>query len=215
MELLRNKGQLTKVLILSSIVIHKKATVVAIAEAVDITPQGASEYVSTMEVEGLVVKEGGIRATVSGVEHLQKALLTLKGFVDGSIEGLEIVRSTDAIAEGPIRRGEHVALFMKDGLLYARCGEGASWGIADSDAGENEMVQVSSLTGVLEMERSKIRLVTVPPARSGGGRCRLDIAKFHRDAERDLGVRRGSPVIAALDMESSARSEERRVGKEC
>jgi predicted transcriptional regulator len=205
MELLRNKGQLTKVLILASIVIHKKATVVAIAEAVDITPQGVSEYVSTMEDEGLVMKErGGIRATISGVEHLQKALLTLKGFVDRSIEGLEIVRSTDAIAEGPIRKGEHVALFMKEGLLYAKCGEGASWGIADSDAGENDMVQISSLTGVLEMERSRIRLVTVPPARSGGGRCRLDPAKFHRHAERGHGIHYGSPIIAALDMESSA-----------
>lgn len=205
MELLRNKGHLTKVLILASIVIHKKSTVSSIAETVDITPQGASDYLTVMDSEGLVSRErGGIRATVAGVEHLQKALLTLKGFVDRSIEGLDIVRSTDAIADQAIKRGDRVKLFMKKGLLYARKGTGVSWGIADSDASDKEIVQVSELSGVLEMERSPIRLVTVPPARLGGGACRFDLAILNDHAERGLGADPDHLVLAALDMEGAA-----------
>jgi predicted transcriptional regulator len=203
-DLLRNKGQLTRMLVLNSIVVGGKRAVNSIAEAVDITPQGASEYLSAMEAEGMVVRDrAGIRPTVAGVESLQRSLLSLKGFVDRSIEGLDIVRSTDAISECAVRKGDRVGLRMMRGLLYAGPTIGASWGIADTDAGVNEMVQVSNLTGVLEMARSPIRLVTLPPARTGGGGCRLEKARLDsRMAE--LGVDTGDLVVAALDLEGAA-----------
>jgi len=204
MDVLRNKGRTTRMLILRGIVIHKRRTATAIAEFVGMTPQGASEYISEMGAEGLIERDRGeVRSTVKGVEQLQTWLLALKGFVDQSIGGLEIVRSTDAIAERDIRKGEGVYLTMRKGLLFAGSVTGTSRGVAESDARANEMVQISDLSGVLDMKRHPIRLVTVPPARAGGGRCAIKASNIARAVER-WGVDLDDLVIAALDLEGAA-----------
>ena len=201
MDILKNKGRTTRLLLLLEMVTNLPRDQRSLAESVGITPQAVSEYMSRMKMEGLAetLKEGP-RATVRGVDMLQSDLLRLKEMVDSSISKLEIIRSTDAVAGEHIERGETGHLTMKDGLLYAFKGEGGSTGTADNDAGPGEMLSVSDLSGVMEMEKGTLRLMEVVPVRRGGGGDRIDPDELIRMS----GVGDRSHRIAALDLESAA-----------
>lgn len=175
----------------------------ALSDSLGITPQAASQYLGIMEGEGLMERtRKGPRATVNGVELLHRELLSLKEFVDTSIMGLDIVRSTDAVARGRIHKGDRCALFMEDGLLFAQSGrEGPSIGNAEKDAEDGCMVPISGLSGVMELEPGSIWLLKVTPARSGGESFRISI----RDLPGPKAGKRGSGTrTAALDMEALA-----------
>ncbi|MDG6225146.1 MAG: hypothetical protein QCI82_06500 [Candidatus Thermoplasmatota archaeon] len=205
MELLRMKGQLTRLLILRSMLLDGLKHGASIARTVGITSQGASEHLREMEKEGLVHRDGRtLNATAKGMEYLQSSLLQLKGFADTSIGNLEIIRSTDAISEGEVRKGMKVNLYMKRGLLYAGEGPGSSSGIAETDASPGGMVQVGDLQGLVDMEIPPLRLVEVPPARSGGGSARLPPEVIEGIGSMGGGPSSDRVIVAALDMESAA-----------
>lgn len=198
MDLMRNKGRMTRLLILLRVVLDAPKDQKDLAGPVGMTPQAVSLYLKRMAREGLIIRDPkGPRATVEGVELLHRELLALKGFVDSSIMGLDIVRSTDAVAKGDLRRGERCTLFMEDGLLFARKGgSGPSMGTAEADAGDGSMVPVSGLSGVMDLRPGALQLIKVTPARSGGGSLRLDPNKM------PWGV--SGHRTAALDMEALA-----------
>lgn len=199
------KGQLTRLLILRAMVLDGLKHGASIAKTVGITSQGASEYLRDMEKEGLVHRDGRTpNATAKGMEYLQSSLLQLKGFADTSIGSLEIVRSTDAISDGKVRKGMKVNLYMKRGLLYAGEGPGSSSGIAETDALPGDMVQVGDLQGVVDMEIPPIHLVEVLPARSGGGSDRLPPYVLEWIGSMGGGPSSDRVIVAALDMESAA-----------
>jgi predicted transcriptional regulator len=140
-----------------------------------------------MEQEGLMDPGSKVpKATVKGVDLLQRNLLQIKDFIDRSIDRLEIVRSTDAIAAASIRKGDHLNLYIEDGFLYGEPGEGApSTGMADNDCEKGEIVMVSGLSGVIDLPRSMLITVEIVPARQGGGGVRMkstiidDLAREH------------------------------------
>ena len=67
MDILRNKGRLTRLLILLELVTERPADQRSVAEPIGITPQAVSEYVHRMAGEGLVkVTPQGPRATMEG-----------------------------------------------------------------------------------------------------------------------------------------------------
>ncbi|MGA1849167.1 MAG: hypothetical protein ACMUHB_07490 [Thermoplasmatota archaeon] len=208
MELVRSKSRMTRLLILLEIVLKKPGDQRSISGSLEITPQAVSEYLRTMQDEGLVDLSGKApAATVEGVQMLQSSLLQLKDFVDSNISKLDIIRSTDAIAHGDVKTGDRVGLFMKDGLLHAgRVGDCSSCGIADSDALDGELVGVSDLTGVLELPPPTLVLLSVVPARQGGRgqRFRADRWKKERSRiENDMG---GGVAFrtAVLDLEAAS-----------
>ncbi|MGA1822155.1 MAG: hypothetical protein ACMUIG_06490 [Thermoplasmatota archaeon] len=209
MELMRSKGKMTRLLILREIVLKSPKGLKGISEGIGITQQAVSDYLKKMGSEGLVrMNRGGPGATVDGVEYLQHNLLLLKEFVDGSISGLEIVRSTDAVADTDIRKGQMVTLYMSGGLLFARPGDdGPSTGRAECDAARQSMVSVSDLSGLVPIGDPVVVVVEILPARSGGGD--ETIGKEHMEnlilstPELD-GVERGDLRVAALDLEAAA-----------
>lgn len=203
MELLRSKGRTTKMLILLRAVLDAPRDQKALSSSLGITPQATSLYLRMMEGEGLIERtEKGPRATVKGVELLHRELLALKEFVDRSIMGLDIVRSTDAVAMGRVRKGNRCALFMEDGMLFAQSGrEGPSTGKADRDAEDGCMVPISGLSGVMDLIPGSIWLLKVTPARSGGGSFR--IMRSDLPGKKSGKLRSGIRTIA-MDMEALA-----------
>jgi putative transcriptional regulator len=201
LELFRNKGKITRLLLLLEIVTDRPGDQRSLAEPVGITPQAVSDYISRMREEGLVaVGPEGPRATVKGVELLHRDLLSMKDFVDTSIGKLDIIRSTDAVAIDALKRGDRVYLIMEDGLLCAVKEGSGSEGVAERDANPGEMVPISSLTGMVDLKPGVLKLVEIPPARAGGGRGHLTL-DFLLDT---CGQGSGNYRIAALDLESLA-----------
>lgn len=207
MEILRKKSVSTRMLILLEIVVNRKGSMRQIAEGVGITPQAVWDYLRKMEEEGTVVMKGTLpTATVKGVDLLHRNLLSLKGFVDRSVSRLAIVASTDAIAAGPISKGDTVSLVMRDGLLLAVMGDdGPSVGTAQNACRKWDMVTVSDLRGVMEMEKGHLLLMEMLPARSGGGTMRVRggsmIEEFQSFVQQKGGV---EPRFAACDLEAVA-----------
>lgn len=201
LEFFRNKGKMTRLLLLLEIVTDRPGDQRSLAEPVGITPQAVSDYISKMKEEGLVsVGPEGPRATVEGVELLHRDLLSMKDFVDTSIGKLDIIRSTDAVAMDVLKKGDKVHLIMEDGLLCAVKKGTGSAGIAERDADPGEMVPISSLTGLVDLKPGALKLVEIPPARAGGGRGYLTL-DFLLDT---CGQGTGNYRLALLDLESMA-----------
>ena len=172
MDVFRKKGEMTKMMILRELVVNEPTSLRPISSELGITQQAVSEYLHRMSDEGLVIpgkgRDEGYRPTVKGFDFLQSNLLGMKEFVDSSISELEIVRSTDAVADGEIEKGTRVSLFMKGGLLYAAQGkEGPSVGTAEMDASPGDVIPVSSLEGVVRMDQGSLLILEIIPARNG------------------------------------------------
>lgn len=209
MDLLRSKGKMTRLLILREIVLRRPKGLKAISEGVGITQQAVSDYLRRMGSEGLIkMMKGGPRTTVDGVDYLQSNLLLFKEFVDGSISGLEIIRSTDAVAESDIKKDQIVTLHLQGGLLYAVPGEdGPSTGEAERDAVEGGIVSVTDLSGMVPVGDTAVVIIEINPARSGGGDDEIGMEELDNLilSTPDLdGVEREDIRIAALDLEAAA-----------
>jgi putative transcriptional regulator len=204
MELIRKKSRLTRMLILRELVVGNHKDQRSIADAIGITPQAVSEYLKRMEEEGIVILDPRPpRTTVKGVDILQHDLLQLKDYIDRSIEGLEIVRSTDAIAASRIKRGDRLRIFMRDGFLHCEQGDkGPSTGVAENDGEIDDIVMISGLSGVVDVPEAKLLFVELTPARSGGGSVRIDREMFERVKEGFCAD--GSPRVAVLDQEAAS-----------
>ncbi len=204
MELIKKKSNLTRMLILRELVIEEPKDQRSIADNIDITPQAVSEYLKLMKEAGLV--DLGTRppkATVRGVDLLQRDLLQLKDFIDRSIDGLEIVRSTDAIAASNIKKGDRLRTFLDNGLLYCKAGEGGpSTGIADNDGNRGDIVMISGLSGVITMPEVKMAAIEIIPARQGGGSLRISKKTIEKAV---LECSMGDQFrIAVLDQEAAS-----------
>jgi putative transcriptional regulator len=204
MELIRKKSKLTRMLILRELVMCEPKDQKSISESIGITPQAVSEYLKKMDEEGLVdTRSRPLRATVMGVDYLQHHLLQLKDFIDRSINGLEIVRSTDAIAASRIEKGEELRLFIRNGLLHCEPGNDApSTGIADNDGEKGDIVMISGLSGVVEIPKTALSVVEIEPARKGGGSTRIDTIVIERLKEKCR--IEGESRIAVLDQEAAS-----------
>ncbi len=172
MRLLRDLRETTKLLILLEIVNNRPRALNSIAARLEITVQGASDYVRTMAQEDLVKKIGGeYRATKKGVELLENRMFELKEFVDSSIKQLEIIDICGAIAGNDIRKDEEVGLFMEEGVLVAYSGKDSpSKGYAMSDAEPGEDLTVRDPSGLVALKPGKITVLQLPSLQEGGSR---------------------------------------------
>src|SRR5881397_966854 len=200
MELLRNLGETTRILILLEISLRNHSVQRTIGEALGMTAQGVSEYLRTMQADGLVhIVDGEYRPTFEGVRILHQRFRDLREFVDQGSKGLSIIEVAAAIAGNSIQRGESVGLFMEGGDLVAYAGrESPSRGRSITQAGRGEDVGVEQLEGIVDLKPGRISLLRIPSAADGGSR-RVD-----RDRARKVLRRVGAAVVAILDAPASA-----------
>lgn len=170
MKVLRDLRLSTELLILMEVIKNPHSKLKTIANKLDITVQGVSEYLRRMKNEGKIQNIGGEwRATKSGVEFLHSNFSELKEFVDSKMMELNIIDICAAIAKTPIKKGDEVGLFMEDGVLCAYSGkDSSSKGIAVSDAQVDEDVAIKDLDGLVTLSPGMMHIVKLPSIREGG-----------------------------------------------
>ena len=170
LKVLRDLRLSTELLILLEVIKNPHSKLKTIANKLDITVQGVSEYLRRMKKEGKIQNIGGEwRATKSGVEFLHSNFSELKEFVDTKMVELNIIDVCAAIAKTPIKKGDEVGLFMEDGVLRAYSGKDSrSKGIAVSDAEIDGDVAITELDGMVALSPGMIHIVKLPSIREGG-----------------------------------------------
>jgi putative transcriptional regulator len=170
MKLLRDLRLSTKLLILIEVTTGSYSKLRQIADKLDITIQGVSEYMRIMHEEGLIQRiNGEYRATKKGVQFLHENIRELKEFVDRTLDQLDIVEMCAAVAKTPIKKGEKVGLFMENGILAAYTDRvSRSTGIAVSDAQAGDDVPVRDLEGMVDLCMGRLAIVELPSIRDGG-----------------------------------------------
>ena len=189
MRLLRDVREGTRLLLLLEVTGRRHTRLKSLAEKLDLTVAGVSEYVKAMEAEGLVQHVGGeYRATRRGVEFLQDRFRTLRSFVESSAREMAIIDEAPALAGEGLSQGERVGLFMEGGNLVARRRPSPSSGTAATAAKRGEVVFVSGLEGIVALRPGKIAI------------ARLAARKAPVEAGRRV-LRRVRPdIVAVVDL---------------
>lgn len=208
---IREKGFLTRVLVLSHLRSNPRAALREIGDQLGITMQAVSLYVQGLEKNGLVEDHafGGRRLTPHGLQWLHDGLLATKHVIDAALEPITVIKATSAIARERIERGARVALTMERGLLVARTGEDSpSLGRALNAAKEEEELLVGELEGMVELQPGRILVARLPRPEEGGSTC-VDVAKLRETLQEQsppdakLGIVGLGARIVAAAMERS------------
>ncbi|UCH87891.1 MAG: hypothetical protein JSV49_06375 [Thermoplasmata archaeon] len=173
MKLLRDKRELTKLLLLFELTTGRYRTFKSLAEKFDITIQAISDYFKIMTEEGLVHKiEGDYKATPQGVAFLHEHFLELREFVEKGIDKLSIMNTASAKAGNNIKKGDSVGLFMEKGVLVAYPNRNSSSvGVASTSAKKGEDVGIDSLEGIVKLKSGKITIINLPNINEGGSKA--------------------------------------------
>lgn len=196
MNVLRDLRETTRILFLYEVTANHHTRLRTIAERLEMTVQGASDYAHQLEADGLLVLAGGeYRPTKKGIAVLQGRLRELRAFVDQAGRSTAFVETTLALAGAAIHRGDRVGLFMEDGYLVAYPGRAAaSTGVATEDATRGEDVAVRGLEGFVALRPGRIRIVRVPASRGAARRV-------NPEANRKIVQRSRGGVVATMDVE--------------
>lgn len=196
MNLLRDLKENTRILFLHEVTANRHTRLRTIAERLDMTVQGASDYAHALEADGLLTMAGGeYRATKKGIALLQSRLRELRSFIEQASRSTAFVETTMALAGATLHRGDRVGLFMEDGYLVAYPGRpSASQGSTAEDAARGEEVAVRGLEGIVALKPGRITVARVPASRSAAKR--LSAESSPRALRR---ARRG--LVASMDLE--------------
>ncbi|MGA8276193.1 MAG: hypothetical protein WB852_07885 [Thermoplasmata archaeon] len=161
---LRRAGTVSDLLFLYECETREVTNLRSVAERLGLTVQAASHTYRSLSRRGLVELSGGrYRSTVGGVDWLHSALGSVRDDLAHRLDRLHIVRTTRAVAAGPIQKGEKVTLEIRDGVLTARTGPGhGSRGRAHSGAAAGELVEVGELEGIVPLPHGRLRVLTLP-----------------------------------------------------
>ena len=174
MHLLRDIREGTKLLLLLEMTSRRYSRLKGLAEKLDLTVAGVSEYVKAMDKEGLVQHVGGeYRATKRGVEFLQERFRTLRSFVETSAREMTIIDRTAALAAEDLAEGERVGLFMERGTLIARRRRSPSTGVAATAAKRGQPVWIRSLEGIVELRPGRVSIARLTARSTLEGARRL------------------------------------------
>ncbi len=199
MGILRDKSRITETMVLLSILKGNKK-LKEIAADVEITVQGVSEYIKSLESKGFV-RNGMV--TPEGMEFLYSSLEEIGEFVHNANKVIGKIKVTEAIAGESIKEGDKVGLFMEDGYVHAYKRDSSSMGIAIMDANKGEDLGVKDLKGIMEIEYGKIYVYAMPDISQGGSRIinKEKIKEFIENTNKKIGV---CGVVAKVALEEIA-----------
>lgn len=195
-RVLRDKSGLTKALILLEMLRGAKK-LREIANAVGVSTQAVSEYLHEMIEESLITED--LKITVNGVEFLEQKIRGLELFLKEASRKLYMIRVIDAIADEDISEGDEVGLFMRNGRVMAHHAKEDSVGIAINSAVKGEDVGVTSLRGIIRIDRGRIKICVLPSISEGGSR-KVDTDRIREILKRyEVRVAYGSVAIAVFN----------------
>jgi putative transcriptional regulator len=163
----RRSGAVTELLFLYECTTRDIGQLRSVAAAMGTTVQATSHTFRSLARRGLAeLRNGRYRPTVAGVAWMHSALGAAEEDLKERLERLHIVRTTYAVAAGPVAEGAPVQLSVVDGTLSARGGaSGGSRGVARHRAGTGELVEVTDLEGIVPLRRGTVRVVVLPSER--------------------------------------------------
>ncbi len=134
------------------------------AGKIGITRQGVSKYLKEMKTNKLVdIVNGRYKVTMEGAEKIFNSLNLIERYLEEKKEKLNLIKICYAIAGNKIKKGERVALFMKDGYLYAYSKRKSSaYGISTKNAEKGEDVAITGVEGIIELSSGEIYLFSIP-----------------------------------------------------
>jgi putative transcriptional regulator len=214
MNLLRDKGELTKFQILFEIIRrqpHVKQE--DISDALGITVQAVSKHFKKLMNDGLIeagTEKANYRLTPKAVEKLQQGAKNLERYVTKIENGLKVERVWPAIATQRVKVGDEVGLVMREGVLYAvesSCPDASAFGVVTTDADVGEDLGFEYLRGKVQIERGRILIVKLPSIKEGGSRAvNLDkVRRIYEEFKPDrIGVMGsvGRAVLNKLDLKA-------------
>ena len=186
--LLRRSGAVTELLFLHECATREVTQLRPVAERLGLTVQAASHIFRQLRRRGLAeVRNDRYRPTVAGIAWLHAALGSVREDLDERLARLHVIRSTRAVARGPIPARAPVVLEVRRGVLEARAGtRGSSRGTARQRARSGELVEVVDLEGIVPLESAEIRIVTVPDSESLGSRVLGKLRTLVRETPEGL-----------------------------
>lgn len=202
LRLLRDRSEVTRLLILAELEREPGATLSDVAERLDVTVQAVSTYAKDLVRMGLLAEGGPQRVTPKGLQTLHEGVRQLRAAVDSVATPLAVIRVASAVAATRIREGDRVGLVMEGGDLHARARHrAASMGRALADAEPGEEVVVGDLTGLVDLQPGKITVVALPSPMEGGV-ARVDVPRLrallkeHPRVDKVAALGTGARVLA-------------------
>jgi putative transcriptional regulator len=167
-----------------------------------ITSQAVSEYVKELMKDGWLTSEGRSRYKVTreGVDWILQMSRQLHSYAWFVSKVVADISTTAAVADSDLAVGQSVALYMKDGLLFASRavkGKGAK-GITVTAAKKGQDVGIRNIQGVIKLEPARLMIARVPNVQDGGSRS-TNLARLRREAkEARLVGALGTEALVAL-----------------
>ncbi len=162
MNLLRDKKEMTRFLILYRAILERPGKLSDLSAPLGMTQQGVSNYISEMEEEGLLDTSGKkYHPTPKGMEIVRKVIAKLNTFIDEASQQMDLIKQCTAMAEERVEEGDEVGLYMAGGFLRADTKGRTSTGIALTSAAPGEPLAVGDLQGITEMNVGRIYIIKV------------------------------------------------------
>lgn len=164
LAILRRSGAVTELLFLHECATREVTQLRPVAERLGLTVQAASHIFRQLRRRGLAeVRNDRYRPTVAGIAWLHAAFGSVREDLEERLQRLHVIRSTRAVARGPVPANAPVVLEIRRGVLEAHVGaKGASRGRASRAARPGELVDVVELEGIVPLDRAEVQIVTVP-----------------------------------------------------
>lgn len=155
-----DQGSLTQLMILIKLFDHVDRPG-NIAKSIGITIQGVNYHLKLMKKRGLLTEENQL--SKEGVNFLESGLSSLRDFVAENLTKIDNLVTWEAIADDRITRGDEVKIYMKSGYLHASLSGGAPTGISKNDAEIGEILAVTSISSIINVEIGDIEIFVLPP----------------------------------------------------
>ncbi len=194
--ILINKKDVTRLLILSELLLNPECNQRDIAKKLELTPQAISEHFKELIAENFVrvVHRGYYEVTEKGEEWLSKNLLDLHVFSEELLKKV-YSKSIVTIARGSVNEGDKVKYWFEDGFIFAKKDSKGN-GIALTSAEDGEDLLIKP-TGIFEPPlKGEIVIVKIPSVGEGGSRS-INLEKF-----RELVKSRSRSIVVALGIEA-------------
>jgi len=166
---LRRSGAVTDLLFLEACAKLEPSQLRPVAEHLGLTVQAVSHVFRSLRQRGWVeYRDGRYRLTLEGVAGLHETLSRLGEDVRDRLAGLHVIRSTRALADGPLVPGDSVALEIRGGLLLARRASGGpSRGRVVRGGPSGSLVEVVELEGIVPITPAPSTRTFMHEPRSG------------------------------------------------
>lgn len=170
-DILENKRSTTRYQVLVAIADRQPAvSQKEVADAIGVTSQAVSNYISDLIEIGHVEKGGRGQYEVSkdGIDWLISRTTDLETYLERiNADVLDRVTLSAAIALDDVAETTEVGLTMRDGVLHANPSGGATTAITVTSVAAGEAVGVADLDGVVDDRTGTVSILPVPTVTDG------------------------------------------------